>query len=134
MLINQVLETWFPGGRHVEKMLRQTWSTLENRVFETRDASKKYSLKTVPTNYIVLQIGLISHFDHLSQFFSLLFMVGFYHFCNFALNFLFFLFFPFVDKYKFYWYQKGSSTQEVYKGSTNQVQFLTRFLLLVLLL
>ena len=33
-----------------------------NRVFETRDVSKKYSFETVPTNHIVWQTGLIANF------------------------------------------------------------------------
>ena len=72
-LINRVLETRFSGRRHMEKTLHQTWSEHENRPSKTRfiaqksslltrDVSKKYSLKTVPTNYIVWQTGLISHF------------------------------------------------------------------------
>ena len=75
-LINWVLETQFPDRRHAEKMPHQTWSDYGNRVFETRfiglnrvfetrDVSNIYSLKTVPTNYIVWQIVLISNFGRM---------------------------------------------------------------------
>ena len=58
-LIKRVLETRFPSGRHIKR--DQTMETeylrldlqVLNRVFQTRDASEKYSLKTVLTNYIV---------------------------------------------------------------------------------
>ena len=43
-VINRVLETRFPGRRHVEKILHQTWSTHENRVFKTRFIGPKSSL------------------------------------------------------------------------------------------
>ena len=33
-----------------------------NQVFQTRDVSMKYTFKTVPTNYIVWQAGLIPNF------------------------------------------------------------------------
>ena len=61
-LINRVLETQFSSGRHMEKTLYQMWSNHGNWVFETRDVSNIYSLKTVPTNYIVWQKVLISNF------------------------------------------------------------------------
>ena len=72
-LINRVLETRFPGERHVKKIPHQTWSDHENqvletrfiaqnRVFETQDVSKIYTFKTVPTNYIVRKMGLILNF------------------------------------------------------------------------
>ena len=35
-LINWVLVTRFPSGRHVKKRPHQTWSNRENRFFETR--------------------------------------------------------------------------------------------------
>ena len=62
--IDRVLETRFLGVHHKKKMSHQRWSDHENRVFETRDVSKKYSLKTVPTNYIIWQTVLISYFGH----------------------------------------------------------------------
>ena len=43
-LINRVLETRFPGGRHVENMSNQTWLEHWNQVFETRFISPKSSL------------------------------------------------------------------------------------------
>ena len=72
-LINRVSKTRFLGRRHMEKMAHHTWSNHGNRVFgtrfiglnqvlETRDVSIIYSLKTVPTNYIVWQTVLISNF------------------------------------------------------------------------
>ena len=33
-----------------------------NRVLETQDVSKKYSFETVPTNYVVGQLGLMANF------------------------------------------------------------------------
>ena len=44
-LINRVLETWFPSGRHVEKMPYQTWSNHENWVSNTQIIGLKSSLK-----------------------------------------------------------------------------------------
>ena len=38
------IETRFPGGRHVEKIPHQTWSTHENRVSKTRFIGPKLSL------------------------------------------------------------------------------------------
>ena len=59
--INRVLETQFPCGHHVEKYatldhrnrVSKTRFIGQNRVFETRDASKKYNLGIETTNYIV---------------------------------------------------------------------------------
>ena len=34
----------------------------QNRVLEARDANKKYTFVTVPTNYIVRKMKLVSHF------------------------------------------------------------------------
>ena len=73
-LINRVLETRFSGGRHMKKMPYKTWSDHGNwvfetrfiglnRVFETREISNIYSLKTVLTNYIVWRTVLISNFS-----------------------------------------------------------------------
>ena len=65
--INRVSKTRFLGERNVEKMLHQMGSDHGNRfigqnwVFKTRDASKKYSLKTWPTNYNVWK-WVNSHF------------------------------------------------------------------------
>ena len=87
-LINRVLETWFLGGCHVEKMPHQTWSdhgnrvfeTLfidQNRVFETRDVSKIDTFETVPTNYIVGKMGLIPNFGLLLAIYLSLFSLSF---------------------------------------------------------
>ena len=43
-LINWVLETWFPSGRHIKKTPHQTWSDHENRVSKTQFISPKSSL------------------------------------------------------------------------------------------
>ena len=43
-LINWVLETRFPNGRHMEKMPHQRWLDHENRIFETWFIGPKSSL------------------------------------------------------------------------------------------
>ena len=85
--------TRFEGRR------RTIWKT---RVLKTRDAIFPYCFANITTNEIVKNLRpngkkipgfgfSLSLSVFLSQFFSLLFMVWFYHFCNFALNFFFFL-------------------------------------------
>ena len=63
-VINRVLETRFPCGRHMKKMSHQTWSDHKNWVSQTRDASKKSSFETMLTNYIVWKMGSIPNFGH----------------------------------------------------------------------
>ena len=86
--INRFLETRFLCGHHVEKTLHQTWSDHgnrvfktrfigQNRVFETQDISKIYTVKTVPTNYMVGKMGLIPNFD-------LFVLVFFFFLCSYT--------------------------------------------------